>query len=206
MDGGLAKQPSRMWTRLFLYVLAAFPFLISIVFHASGQTAQTPQSTSVPPSLAFDQYLVNLGPVPVPPRPIVLAHFPFMNRGTQPAVITELIPSCGCLNPQLEKRSYEPGESGEFLLRVVTTREEPGPKEYSVRVLYQDPQPLEVELTFKGKGVGEREANLCVRWRHHRADRLPRGRIVPRVPKETEPRPARQHRFEIHYPRLEAEG
>jgi len=75
--------------------------------------------------------------------------FAFVNRGDHPVEIKELKPSCGCLNPRLAKRHYEPGESGEFSLRIQTANEEPGQKEYYCQVVYEDPQPREVEVTFK---------------------------------------------------------
>ena len=57
-------------------------------------------------------------------------------------------PSCGCLNPRLAKRVYEPGESGEFFVRVQTAGEKSGQKEYYVDVLYEDSKPRQVQLGF----------------------------------------------------------
>jgi hypothetical protein len=42
------------------------------------------------------------------------AEFRFTNNSDQAVVITSLKSSCGCTVPQLEKREYAPGESGEI--------------------------------------------------------------------------------------------
>lgn len=134
-------------TRGLLYVGAAVPFLLALGFHTAGPSAQVPETTRSRPALAFDQYMVNLREVP--PRPTVHGWFRFTNRSERTAKVTKFEPSCGCLNPRLEKRVYEPGETGEFFLRVNTAQEEPGPQEYYVDVHYEDPEPREVRLTFK---------------------------------------------------------
>ncbi|MCC7423199.1 MAG: DUF1573 domain-containing protein [Planctomycetaceae bacterium] len=105
-------------------------------------------------SLAFEQYQVNLGPIP--PMPEVTARYTFRNVGQHPIHVTELQPSCGCLNPRLEKRDYAPGETGSFHLRVQTASQNTGPQDFTVRVKFEErPQgatPVEqppVELAFK---------------------------------------------------------
>lgn len=40
--------------------------------------------------------------------------FPFRNAGEAPVTITSIKSSCGCTTARLEKRTYEPGESGEI--------------------------------------------------------------------------------------------
>jgi hypothetical protein len=99
------------------------------------------------PGLAFDQYLVNLGPVP--PQPEHRAYFAFTNTGTTTVKITALKPSCGCLDPRLKKLTWQPGERAVFSLKVLATQEPPGPKEYTCRVEYNDGQPRETLLRFK---------------------------------------------------------
>ncbi len=46
-----------------------------------------------------------------------VATFPFQNTGNTPVQILEVRPSCGCTVAQLEKRIYQPGESGEIELK-----------------------------------------------------------------------------------------
>src|SRR5262249_679613 len=66
-----------------------------------------------------------------------------------PVKVTELIPSCGCLQPQLEKSTYRAGESGSFVVRVQTANENPGLKEYTVTLKYTDPAPREETVIFR---------------------------------------------------------
>ena len=146
-----ARESRERRLRLFrtlMLVGAATPFAMSIVFHAIGPSAQSTAGTPDKPALAFDQYLVNLGEIP-PGKQFVGARFEFANSSQNAITITDLVPSCGCLSPQLEKRDYDPLEHGKFFVRVETPNEEPGEKEYFVNVRYKDPQPREALLTFK---------------------------------------------------------
>lgn len=88
------------------------------------------------PGLAFDQYYVNLRDVA--PSEEVFAYFSFRNVSQVPLTIDKLEPSCGCLLPQMKKKVYAPGETGEFLLRIRTTAQLPGPKEFMVTAHYTD--------------------------------------------------------------------
>lgn len=45
------------------------------------------------------------------------AHYWFRNAGTAPVTIKSLRSSCGCTTARLEKKTYEPGERGEVVLR-----------------------------------------------------------------------------------------
>ena len=138
------------WTRripALLWCGGMAPFLLSLGFHAAGAV---PQRIAPPPSrgsLAFEQYAVNLGAIA--PTPYAYARFRFTNVGNEAVHIRELKTSCGCLQPRLAQREYQPGESGHFDLRIQTANEPPGPKDEFVRVLYDDPQPQEIELTFR---------------------------------------------------------
>jgi len=44
----------------------------------------------------------------------VEAAFPFRNAGEDPVVILDIKHSCGCMTEELEKKVYEPGESGQI--------------------------------------------------------------------------------------------
>lgn len=147
MDATHPAPDAQTRARLPLYLAACIPFALGVIFHTIGWRAQAAAKLAPPPALAFDQYLVNLGEVE--PTAQVYGRFGFTNTSDHPVTIHELKPSCGCLNPRLEKRTYAPGESGEFYLRVQTANEEPGPKEYFCKVLYEDIEPREVEVRFK---------------------------------------------------------
>ncbi len=133
--------------RLLLVAVASLPFLASIGF-CSIERKPHPLCDSVEhPALVFDQYLVNLGEIHNTAR--VDAHFRFKNCGSFPVRITNVTPSCKCLAPRIEKRSYAPGEISDFTLGVLTTHQTPGPHEYQVTLEYEDPQPRVVTVTFK---------------------------------------------------------
>ena len=120
---------------------------LSLFVHASGVKPQPLGAEGPRASLAFEQYSVNLGSPP--PRSEYIGRFSFRNIGAQPLTIRNIEPSCGCLNPRLEKREYAAGESGEFYLRVRAANEQPGPHEYTCKLTYDDGQPRETEVRFK---------------------------------------------------------
>ena len=147
MDRDDGPGMKRSIGKALLFGSAAVPFFLSIVFHAIGAVSQRPAKPSALPALAFDQYLVNLGQAE--PGGQVAGQFTFTNTSDRPVSITELKPSCGCLNPRLEKKVYQPAERGEFSLRVQTANEAPGPKEYYCDVKYDDGRAGETRLTFR---------------------------------------------------------
>jgi hypothetical protein len=132
---------------LILWTLALVPFGAATLarLHGSAPTLSVPRPAL--PALAFDQYLVDLGPVQ--PSSEVRAHFVFRHRGAYPAKILDLKPSCGCLQPRLQKDEYAPGESDVLVLRVLPANEAPGKHEYFVDVKYADPEVREVRVTFR---------------------------------------------------------
>jgi hypothetical protein len=130
-----------------LVAVAALPFAASLGFRSVERTPRVPSGSVERPSLVFDQYFVNLSEIHNAAR--VEALFHFKNCGKVPAVITNLEPSCGCLNPKVEKRPYLPGEECDFSMSVLTTRERPGPHDYELKIDYQDPKPRTVTVAFK---------------------------------------------------------
>ena len=48
---------------------------------------------------------------------VVETHFKFTNTGPTPVDIRQVESSCGCTTTQLDKRHYEPGQSGEIVAR-----------------------------------------------------------------------------------------
>ncbi|MGE3313692.1 MAG: DUF1573 domain-containing protein [Planctomycetaceae bacterium] len=142
-----AKNTRRNQT--VLATAAAIPFLLSLGFHAAGPKAQEPEPGARRPALVFDQYMVDYGPIRAEAH--AFAHFVFHNRGSEPVRITSVEPSCGCMTSEFKNRKmeYAPGEVGEFDLTVRTTRETPGQKDYYVKVRYEDPDPREIDVTFR---------------------------------------------------------
>jgi hypothetical protein len=125
----------------------ALPFVLALLAHVAGPRPGPVAAAPPPPALAFHQYLVDLGQVTASEN--VLAHFDFTNRGSKDVEITELVASCGCLQPHLKKKAYKPGESGFFTLKIQTANQAPGQKEYTVTVKYNDPQPQEALVIFR---------------------------------------------------------
>ncbi len=125
----------------------ALPFLLAVAFHVAGPRPRPIAAAPSRPALAFDQYLVDRGRVS--PSEEIRAHFDFTNRGRSPVTNIQLVPSCGCLQPRLNKPTFEPGETGNFVVRVQTANQNAGPKEYTVAVTYRDPEPREAVVTFR---------------------------------------------------------
>lgn len=114
------------------------------------------------PGLSFDQYLVDLREIG--PAEEVYGYFRFRNSALVPLTITKLEPSCGCLQPRLTKTVFLPGESGEFRLRVKTVLQQPGPKEFTVKVHYTDSVPrtrdVFLRVTFPEQQIYVRPMSL----------------------------------------------
>lgn len=125
----------------------AVPVVWALIAHVMGSVPTRMADAPPRPALAFTQHLVDLGRVT--PSEEVFANFEFTNRSERMVSIRELVPSCGCLQPELKKRVYYPGESGHILLRVQTANQVAGAKEYDVAIHYEDPQPHEAKVVFR---------------------------------------------------------
>ncbi|HUG17660.1 MAG TPA: DUF1573 domain-containing protein [Planctomycetaceae bacterium] len=142
---GETKDSDR--TRWLCWCGALLPVLTGMLWPSAGPQVNADSGQRGLSGLVFSQYMVNEGVPEV--QPYYYARFSFKNVSNETVTITELRPSCGCLNPKLEQRVYKPGEGGEFHLRVDPTKEKPGPHEYFVDVHYEDPQPRSARLTYK---------------------------------------------------------
>lgn len=128
--------------------LGFVPALLAGLMWQSAPVERKIAGDIVRSKLVFSQYAVHLGEV----RPVgtIPAHFDFVNTGDQPVKILKLEPSCGCLAPRLyeDKKTYAPGEHGRFYVSVKTANESPGPKDYTVKVSYDDGEPKERLVSF----------------------------------------------------------
>ncbi len=129
------------------WALALLPACLGFIAQVRGQVSSPPPEKRAVPALAFSQYLVNERDVEF--KPYYQAHFRFRNTGDHTVNVTDLKPSCGCLNPKLDKRVYAPGDRGEFFLKIDPTKEKPGPHEYYVDIHYTDPEPRVARVTYK---------------------------------------------------------
>jgi len=127
----------------------SLPVWCGLVAHITGPSPRSIASPPPPPALAFEQYLIDYGSVI--PTEEVRTHFGFVNTSEREVTIDRLESSCGCLQPQLASgaQQLEPGERGEFLLRVQTANQSVGAKEYRVTVHYRDPEPQQATVRFR---------------------------------------------------------
>ncbi len=133
--------------RLCVWAAALVPAAWSVLVHSGA--APTPLSIAAPerPALSFRQYAVDLGKIQ--PTGEARGTFVFINRGRDVVEIKDVVPSCSCLVPRLDRKRFDPGEDGRIVLRVQPANESPGPKELFCDVTYTDPEPRQVRLTFK---------------------------------------------------------
>ncbi len=69
---------------------------------------------------------------------VPLSHrFPLVNRGSQTVEVTDVRPSCGCLAPKLERRRFQPGESGVLVLEVNTLTQPAGAQQLRATIHYR---------------------------------------------------------------------
>jgi hypothetical protein len=135
------------WATYREWLLLGLPLLWAACGWFAGGRPAPVTAAADRPALAFEQYLVDYGEISATDE--VKVHFGFRNNGKAAVQVTGLVPSCGCMQPKLDQREYQPGESGRFLLRVQTANQGEGAKEYHVTVKYHDPLPREVDLLFR---------------------------------------------------------
>jgi Protein of unknown function (DUF1573) len=78
----------------------------------------------------------------------LVAHYRFTNTGSTPVTIDQVKTSCGCTTAELTKKTYEPGESGEIVVRF-NLEGRSGATEKSIVVTTGDPQKSNTYLHLK---------------------------------------------------------
>ncbi|MFN9375289.1 MAG: DUF1573 domain-containing protein [Planctomycetaceae bacterium] len=138
-----------LWARRLQFVVWSLPLCLATLSHVWGSSSRAMAKIPAGPTLSFEQYLIDYGQVV--PTEEVRTHFGFMNMADRPIQIDRLEPSCGCLQPRLDEkyRELDPGERGEFLIRIQTANQAVGPKEYTVIVHYRDPEPRQTTVRFR---------------------------------------------------------
>ena len=125
-----------------------FAFLLLAVFPGSV--------TRLAAELAFEQMTIEHEAALLDEKTEAL--FTFTNAGDAPVTITSLKSSCGCTVPQLEKKTYAPGESGEIQAtftfgsrqgaqhkRITVQTDEPGKPPYLLSLVTRIPEWVEIE-------------------------------------------------------------
>jgi hypothetical protein len=70
---------------------------------------------------------------------VPLAHeFTLVNSGGTPVEVVEVKPGCGCLRPQLGRRTFAPGERATLRVEVNTLTQAEGPNRWRVAVRYRE--------------------------------------------------------------------
>jgi hypothetical protein len=133
---------SRIRQFLPLFV-AMLPVVFGLGFQAAGPRPQTMEVGKARPPLAFHQYMVTLGDVPV--QRSHGANFSFTNRGEETIQLRRLETSCGCLTQQFEQDIISPGENGRFKLWIQTASQSPGSKQYTCQAIYGPVDKPDVE-------------------------------------------------------------
>lgn len=80
--------------------------------------------------------------------------FRFQVTGGQPATIVEVRPNCGCLRPRWSPRTYQPGETGEIVLRVHATSQV-GARRFELSTTVRDPVERTIILSASAMFVSE---------------------------------------------------
>src|SRR5579862_5734201 len=92
------------------------------------------------PSLAsaqlhFAEPLANLGELRG--GPVYQHRFEFVNNAPTPTEITDIRVGCGCLQPVLAKRVYQPGEKGTILMHLRTLGQPDGQRTWQAHVAFR---------------------------------------------------------------------
>jgi hypothetical protein len=69
--------------------------------------------------------------------PVYQQRFEFVNDSAQPIEVTDFRLGCGCLQPVLAKRIYQPGEKGTLLMNVRTLGQRSGARTWQAQVQYR---------------------------------------------------------------------
>jgi hypothetical protein len=120
---------------------------------AESDARQTPSPLSAPtesnepaPKIFFENTEVDLGYTS--PGSSNSCEFKFQNKGTGTLVLNDIIKTCGCTVPTLEKKEYAPGEPGTIAVRYEADRGA-GIRTRRLYVLSNDKTTPRVELTIK---------------------------------------------------------
>jgi hypothetical protein len=86
--------------------------------------------------LRFTQPVVNLGDLRG--GPVYSHRFEFVNDSAKPIEIVDFRLGCGCLQPLLDQRVYQPGEKGTLHINIRTLGQPQGGRTWQAQVQYRD--------------------------------------------------------------------
>ena len=70
--------------------------------------------------------------------PVYQHRFDFVNQSSRPIEVIDFRLGCGCLQPLLAKRIYQPGEKGTLLMNVRTLGQPNGARSWHAHIVYRD--------------------------------------------------------------------
>ena len=122
---------------------------------AAAVPAAKAQVTPAPgeqPKLTFEKVFHDFGKIP--PAETVTCEFKFTNTGKGLLKITDVHAPCGCTTPQLEKKEYQPGESGSMTVKYRSPNK-PRLDTKNVYVQSNDPNNPKTTLTIRATIVNK---------------------------------------------------
>jgi len=99
------------------------------------------------PAIKFEKDLFDFGDIDKGKK--VTTSFKFTNTGDAPLEIRNVATSCGCTSADLDKKNYNPGESGEIPVTFDSERFS-GPITKRVTITTNDPDSPKTVVTIKG--------------------------------------------------------
>lgn len=143
-------QARQLGSLFILPGLALLPFVMCCLVGTAARGTPALIRTAPPRrTLQFNSYCLHHGMFPVEPAPALESYFHYRNVGTTPITIGDIDRSCGCLQPELNRRTLEPGESGIMKVSVPMAEQGAGFQEYRLSVRYDDSQEKEETLLIK---------------------------------------------------------
>ncbi len=143
-------EVQRLGSSVVLPAMALLPLLMCCL---SGTTATDVPALirTAPPkrTLQFHKYCLHHGMYPVKQAPALVSYFHYRNVGTTPITIGDIDRSCGCLQPELNRRTLQPGETGMMKVSVPMAEQGAGFQEYRLSVNYEDSKQKEETLLIK---------------------------------------------------------
>lgn len=131
--GILQKRTGRL-RQILPLIVAMVPAVCGLGFQIAGPRPQQLKERTSRLPLAFHQYMVNLGAVPV--QRSHAAAFSFTNHSDKAMKLRRLETSCGCLTQQIEQDVIQPGETGRFELWIQTASQSAVKKQYTCQAIY----------------------------------------------------------------------
>ncbi len=145
--------------RFYNIVVSVFVtlFLISVSSYQSEAASSSPPDKNTPqklkstgpvPHIKFDNVVHDFGDIS--PDSYNNCTFAFTNAGKATLQITRTKGTCKCTVPELQKKDYAPGESGQVSVRFHAPRYS-GPTSQRIFVSCNDPENPRVELTIRAR-------------------------------------------------------